>query len=284
MPKILAIYREITNSPNHEQDDMLILRAVAEELNALGAATTLLAPEKIGEVNPRDWDAVIPMCENPPALKTISAWKGPHIINSMTAVLNCYRVNMTPLMQNCAGIHPKTEIIPTEALGTGEPAASFGAKGAWIKRGDVHNTCDHDVVYIKTWAAGLAVRKDFESRGITRVVVQEHIDGDLVKFYAVGPMKWFGWFYHKDPTNRKNNFDLVKLENHAAEVARAVGLEVYGGDAIITPEGRIYVIDINSWPSFARVRNEVKKPIAEHIFAKVSGKHAGRKAAKGAVI
>ncbi|MDD4004654.1 MAG: hypothetical protein PHW69_05555 [Elusimicrobiaceae bacterium] len=284
MPKILAIYREITNSPNHEQDDTLILRAVAEELSKLGAETALLEPEKIGSVNPAEWDAVIPMCENPPALKTIAGWKGPHIVNPVEAVLNCYRVNMTPLMSACGEIHPKTEIIPTEALGAGKPVSCFGPKGAWVKRGDVHNTCDHDVVYIGNWADAMAVRRDFEPRGITSVVVQEHIDGDLVKFYAVGPLKWFGWFYHSDPANRTHSFDLEKLENHAAQVARAVGLEVYGGDAIITPQGRIYVIDINSWPSFARVRDEVKTPIAQHIYAKVSGKHAGRRAVKGAVL
>lgn len=283
MPKILAIYRETTNSPNHEQTDLLILQAVADELNKLGAETVLLEPEKINTVNPAHWDAVIPMCENPPALKTIAGWKEPLVINPVSAVLNCYRVNMTPLMTACGGIHPDTEIIPTENLGGGTKPASCGEKGAWIKRGDVHNTCDHDVVYIKNWSGCDAVRRDFESRGITRVVVQEHIDGELIKFYAVGPLKWFGWFYHNNPTNKTVRFDLVKLENHAAEVARTVGLEVYGGDAIITPEGRIYVIDINSWPSFARVRDEVKKPIAQHIYARVTGKHAGRKAAKGAV-
>ena len=36
--------------------------------------------------------------------------------------------------------------------------------------------------------------------------------------------------------------------------AKAVKVEVFGGDAIVTPDGKIYIIDINSWPSFARVR------------------------------
>jgi hypothetical protein len=52
-------------------------------------------------------------------------------------------------------------------------------------------------------------------------------------------------------------------------------LEVYGGDAIITPESKIYVIDINSWPSFARVRDEAKVHIAEHIYSKKIDKVTG---------
>ncbi|MFA6584658.1 MAG: hypothetical protein WCS77_10210 [Elusimicrobiaceae bacterium] len=286
MPKILAVYREKTNSPNREQDDALILEAVARELETLGAQVKLIEPSAISAVNPDEWDAVIPMCENPPALITIGKWAKPLLMNPVSAVFNCYRVNMTPLMTACDGIHPQTEIRAITDI-PGKTAPAFcGEKGVWIKRGDVHNTCDHDVVYVKTWADSAAVRADFESREITKVVIQEHIDGDLIKFYGVGPFKWFGWFYHSTPQAREYKFDLQTLESYAASVAKAVGLEVYGGDAIITPQGRIYIIDINSWPSFARVRNDVKKPIAEHIYgrvAKKTGKTRNGITAKGAV-
>jgi D-alanine-D-alanine ligase-like ATP-grasp enzyme len=55
----------------------------------------------------------------------------------------------------------------------------------------------------------------------------------------------------------------------AAAGAGALNLDIFGGDAIITPEGRIYLIDINSWPSFARVRTEAAVQIAWQLRARL---------------
>ena len=57
--------------------------------------------------------------------------------------------------------------------------------------------------------------------------------------------------------------------------AKAVKVEVFGGDAIVTPVGKIYIIDINSWPSFARVRAEASVQIARRLrlrLRQVAGK------------
>lgn len=268
----LAIYREITNSPNRETDDALILRDVATELKKLGAKVKLLQPENLALINPAKWDVVVAMCENLPALKTIEPWqKNTIFVNTIDAVFNCYRTNMTPLMQSCNHLHPPTEIRYTKDL-TGKPPAFFGRKGVWIKRGDVHNQCNNDVVFVKNWQTCKKIQKDFHRREIQTVCIQKHIDGDLVKFYAVGPLKWFDWFYHKPDESKKYKFSERKLEVCAATVAQKVGLEVYGGDAIVTSAGNIYIIDINSWPSFAKVREKVKYPIAKHIFDKAESK------------
>lgn len=268
----LSIYRETTNSPNRETDDALILEAVAGELRKLGAKIKLLRPENLNSINPKKWDVIVPMCENLPALKTIQPWQKHSIfINTIDAVFNCYRINMTPLMQSCNHLHPPTEIRYTKEL-SANPPKFFGSKGVWLKRGDVHNQCNHDVVYVKDWADCRKVQKDFHRREIQTVCIQKHIDGDLIKFYGVGPLKWFDWFYHNPNDAKKHKFDGHRLEVCAATVAEKVGLEVYGGDAIITSNGKIYVIDINSWPSFAKVRGKVKYPIAKHIADKVESK------------
>ncbi|NLO90365.1 MAG: hypothetical protein GX410_00030 [Elusimicrobia bacterium] len=267
--KCLAVFRETTNSPNRENDDALILKAVTEELVKLNVYTSLIEPESLPFIDPADWDAVLPMCENPPALKTIGGWKkGPLVLNPISAVLNCYRVNMTPLMVNCGDVHPRTELRPLTGI-PGKPPAFWNGQGAWLKRGDVHNTCNHDVVYVGSWEESAAVKADFLTRNITSAVIQEHIPGDLIKFYGVGPMKWFHWFYHKPEAACNYKFDGKDLERSAAVIARAVGLEIYGGDAIVTPQGRIYVIDINSWPSFSRVRHDIKRHIASHVHERI---------------
>ena len=52
---------------------------------------------------------------------------------------------------------------------------------------------------------------------------------------------------------------------------------MFGGDAIVTPDGKIYIIDINSWPSFARVRAEASVQIARRLRLRLR-QVAGRKA------
>jgi len=267
--KCLGIFREITNSPNRENDDALILKAVTEELTKLGCETHLIEPENIHTVNPDEWDVVLPMCENYPALKTIDSWEWkPLLLNPPASVLNCYRSKMVPLIQqHCPELFPKTEMRYLKDL-TAKPPKFWNENGAWIKRGDVHNTCTHDVHFAGKWEDTKEVKRDFESREITGAVIQEHIPGDLIKFYGVGPMKWFDWFYHNPSQVAKYHFERKELEKCAAKVAEAVSLEIYGGDAIITPKGKIYIIDVNSWPSFARVRNEARVHIARHAYAR----------------
>ena len=280
MIRILGVFRETTNSPNREHDDTLILKAVGEELAKLGAEVYFAEPQSVPGIDPAAWDAVIAMCENPPVIKKIKAWGGKTLLlNSMEGVLNCYRVNMTPRLAATPGLHPRTELLALSEMMAKPP--SFVAKdGAWIKRGDVHNMTDHDVVFVKKWTDAKRVHDDFKNRGITHVAVQEHIQGDIIKFYGVGPGKWFSWFYHRPQEVGSYAFDQAALASRAAEAAGALNLEIYGGDAIVTPEGRIYIIDINSWPSFARVREEVKTHIAKHIYDRARNFKRGSAATK----
>jgi hypothetical protein len=101
------------------------------------------------------------------------------------------------------------------------------------------------------------------------MAVQRHTDGDLIKFYGVGPGQWFTWFYHDPSTARRLPFELEDLAAQAELAASAVRVEIFGGDAIVTPDGKIFVIDINSWPSFARVRAEASVQIARRLRARL---------------
>ncbi len=266
--RCLAIFREITNSPNRENDDALILKAVCDELIKLGIKVHLIEPEVIDDVVNEKWDIVVPMCENPENLEKIKNIDA-LFVNNVQSVYNCYRINMFSLvMKNCPEIFPESIIRRMEEF-PGEKPDFFELKGVWIKRGDVHNTCLHDVHYVKKWEDAIKVKEDFQTRNIKEVLIQKHIEGDLIKFYGVGPGKWFEWFYHKPSIVKKHKFDIEELHKRASRFANAVGVEVYGGDAIITEKSEIYIIDINSWPSFARVRDRVKKAIANHIYEKI---------------
>ena len=55
------------------------------------------------------------------------------------------------------------------------------------------------------------------------------------------------------------------VEAMAEHAAEALGLVIYGGDAIISPEGKITLIDLNDWPSFAPCRGAAASAIAKFL-------------------
>jgi hypothetical protein len=111
----------------------------------------------------------------------------------------------------------------------------------------------------------------FATRGIPFVVAQEHVPGDLVKFYglrnALAPLEsnWFEWFYHRDKGMLGYSFDPSYLRRTAFAAATALGLEIFGGDAIIRANGDPVIVDVNAWPSFARYRDRAAQLIADHL-------------------
>lgn len=274
MVKCLGIYRELQNSPNRETDDALILKAVIEQLALQRVDTCLVEPERLDEIDLERYDMIVPMCETYPRLMRLlkaAESSGTLLVNHPNAVLNCYRTRMIPLFEKARVRFPQTEIRSVSS------AAAIPPRGAWLKRGDVHNTCLRDVVFVRTRDEYEQVRSDFGNREIASLLVQHHVDGDLIKFYGVGPGQWFTWFYHDPSSARRLPFELEDLAVEAEKAAAALGLEVFGGDAIISPDGPIYLIDINSWPSFARVRHEAAIQIARRLRARLRQSEAQRK-------
>ncbi len=271
--KALGILREAQNSPNRESDDALILKAVMDQLSILKTETAVMAPEDFDRADISGYDIVVPMCETYPRLmrlKKIEAETGVMVINPADSVLGCYRTRMLASFALTPGLsYPPTEVRRTSAEANASAPAFEADGGYWVKRGDVHNTCSYDVVYARTWTEADAIRREFESREIKDMAVQRHTDGDLIKFYGVGPGQWFTWFYHDPSTARRLPFELEDLAAQAELAAKVVAVEIFGGDAIVTPEGKIFVIDINSWPSFARVRSEAAVQIARRLRARL---------------
>ncbi|MDE2291535.1 MAG: hypothetical protein KGL53_05585, partial [Elusimicrobia bacterium] len=126
------------------------------------------------------------------------------------------------------------------------------------------------------WESAEAILADFAQREIRHWVVQAHVPGDLVKFYGVGPGRWFTWFYHDPVRAARTPFDLDALAEQAARGAAALGLEVFGGDAIIGAGGAVTLLDLNSWPSFALVRRGAAVQISWHLQRRLKAAPAGR--------
>jgi hypothetical protein len=267
--KALGIYRETQNSPGRESDDALILKAVMDQLSILKTECVLMTPEEFDRAETKGFDLIVPMCETYPRLmrlKKIEADTGVVVVNPADTVLGCYRTRMLESFAKTPGLnYPPTEVRRTTPEANKKAPAYDAPQGWWLKRGDVHNTCAFDVVFAKDWAEAEAIRREFESREIKDLAIQRHTDGDLIKFYGVGPGQWFTWFYHDPSTARRLPFEIEDLAQQAELAASAVKVEVFGGDAIVSPDGKINIIDINSWPSFARVRTEAAVQIARRL-------------------
>ena len=130
----------------------------------------------------------------------------------------------------------------------------------------MHAVHKEDVTLASTDEEELTLLREFYARDIRQAILQEHLEGDTVKFYAVRESDLFHWYYLNGV--RRTPFSDGRLREIASVAAETLGLYVYGGDAIIAQDGSISIIDINDWPSFAPVREKASRAIAELVFRK----------------
>lgn len=273
-----GIFRERAHSPGREFDDAEILRLTGKHLDAMGfhvgLKTTDEFPARVSGPPPMTFM----MCEQTRILEELRRWeqRGVRIVNSPVSVLNTYRERMVPLFEQARVSSPASRIMPTNI----SAVACTGA--VWVKRGDVHSTQEGDVSFAATGVEAEQALRRLALRGVQSAVVQDHIAGDLLKFYGIGrpDLKprdgtWFRWFYHKDQRIAGHSFDSETLADLVYRAAAALGLEIYGGDAIVSEGGAVTLIDLNAWPSFALYRDEA----AEHIAAYLAERFLGERSA-----
>jgi hypothetical protein len=270
-----GIFRERTNSPGRETDDAEILRLTAKHLEAAGFQVTLKSAEEVGSLTEARPRCVFLMCEGLEVLRQLETWRAAGVahVNEPSGVLNTYRQRMIARFAD-AGV----PFIESRVVRTNERPHPGGLP-VWVKRADVHNTQDGDVVFAATDDAVWSALAGLAERGIERAVLQPHVLGDLIKFYGIGPVAanpdgepdWFRWFYHKGQRIAGHRFDERRLAQHVRQAAAALGLEVYGGDVIVTPAGDIVLLDLNAWPSFALYRDEAAVAIASYLYLRFRG-------------
>ena len=147
-----------------------------------------------------------------------------------------------------------------------------------MKRGDASAQSKEDVRYCRDKQELEEVKKAFANKGIKDIVVQAHINGDLIKFYGIDGADFFKIYYPGDDGISKFGDELIngkprhiyfeceELKNAAGQLARVVSTPIYGGDAIVNDDGDYFIIDFNDWPSFSRCREEAASAIANYVM------------------
>ena len=181
-PDCWGIFREEAHSPGRESDDTEILRLTAKQLEALGFQVSLKNPEEIAGAGERPRFMFL-MCEGAHVLGQLALWeaRGVRQVNSPVAVFNTYRDRMIAQFAEAGVPFIASRVVPTTGPRPSEPSP------VWVKRADVHNTQDGDVVFAATDAAVASALRGLAARGIPRAVIQPPVEGDLIKFYGVGP-------------------------------------------------------------------------------------------------
>jgi hypothetical protein len=277
-----GIFRELEHSPGREADDAGILTAAGRRLEETGAgwAVAYRAP---GELTGRERELptlAFAMCEGRSALERLAQWesRGVCVVNRPRAVSATHRETAIPLLEAVRVPVPDTLVLDcAETLPSGDARLSL-FEACWVKQATEHKTREGDVVFATDASGVRDALVHLRGRQIPRAVVQRHVEGDLVKFYGVSlpttadpppAPAWFEWFHPREKTVAGYAFDEAALRDIACRAAGALGLEIWGGDAIVTPEGEILVIDVNAWPSFALYRDVAADRIAAHLASRL---------------
>lgn len=275
---IAGIRRGNQFSPNHIGNDAAIFSLTAEHLRRWGCVVNEYIESDLLLSDPKE-KAIFNMVRDWKSIHKLQELedKGYTVINSGYGIENCTREKMTRLLMSRQISHPNSLILqtnedPTEAL------EKAGFYNCWIKRGDFHAIHREDVTYVRNPEEAKAILKEYAIRGIQTAVINEHLVGDLVKFYGVTGTDFFYWFYPSNLHHSKFGleaingtaqgipFDEGKLRTICNNAADVLNIHIYGGDCIVAEDGQMRLIDFNDWPSFAPCREEAAQHIAKRIL------------------
>lgn len=265
---VLGVAREPRFSPGKAEADLAILRLTFDWLAARGVQTRRASGQ-----DPGSWgnppSLVLSMAQGDKALDRLAQWeaRGVPVLNATKSVRLCSRR---------AALFSRLQEAPFEGFRVpraffSAPAEAAGAlKGwefpVWVKRGDFHALGPEDVLKVNA-AEGLEpALSSFAGRGVDRILCQEHIEGEGIKFYGVGRERFWFW---RGRAERRHLPYADALSAMGRDASARLGLDIYGGDAIITPEGGIFLVDLNDWPSFTGCQADASDAIAALAFERL---------------
>jgi hypothetical protein len=280
--EILGVHRNRKFSPNHIGNDDAIFSLTAKELEKLGCKITICCEDEFLNAEAINHQKIFTMARQKEVVGKLQKLEknGTQVVNSAFGIENCFRTNLTNALNLNNIPVADSYIVPTSYTGD-EVFDSITGKGYWIKRGDFHAIHKEDVSFARSKEEAKEILREYALRDIPDAVISKHLVGDLVKFYGVRGTDFFFWFYPYDNNHHKYSeyqsingdsvyysFDQSELQKVATEAAGVVGIDVYGGDAIVGKDGIFRIIDLNDWPSFAPCRDQAAGHIAQMLYQK----------------
>lgn len=277
--KIAGIVRGNCYSPNHVGNDAAVFNETIRHLELAGYEVTTYTEEDV--LNREVLEPVIfTMARSKEVVEKLKEYenRGAVVVNSGYGISNCTREQMTRLLVDNNIPHPRSIITPTKDHHIAQRLKEEGVDNCWIKRGDFHAIHREDVTYVRHIEEAEGILSEYALRGIPNAVINEHLVGDLVKFYGVAGSDFFYWFYpfnmnhskfgHEQINGKATGIAFSVEDMHAIceRSAQVLKVKIYGGDCIISPEGEIRIIDFNDWPSFAPCRDQAAPHIARCII------------------
>ena len=277
--KIAGIVRGNCYSPNHVGNDAAVFNETSRHLELAGYEVTTYTEEDV--LNREVLEPVIfTMARSKEVVEKLKEYenRGAVVVNSGYGISNCTREQMTRLLVDNNIPHPRSIITSTKDHHIAQRLKEEGMDNCWIKRGDFHAIHREDVTYVRHIEEAEGILSEYALRGIPNAVINEHLVGDLVKFYGVAGSDFFYWFYpfnmnhskfgHEQINGKATGIAFSVEDMHAIceRSAQVLKVKIYGGDCIISPEGEIRIIDFNDWPSFAPCRDQAAPHIARCII------------------
>ncbi len=264
--RAIGIYREPEFSPGKVEADAAILDAAMAELEREGIETYTLDARAFAAAPPPPAELVFAMCQGADALKRLAELeqRGAIAINSALAIRNCYRDLLGLGLARAGVATPPAALIATSgALDLRALAGLDLSLAIYVKRGDLHALGPDDVQRVRGRPQLEAALQSFARRGIRRAYVQQEMAGRVVKFYGVSGG---GYFAALADDGEVPEGAIPELAGAANRAAGALGVEVWGGDAVLG-DGRFAIVDFNDWPSFSRVREPAARAIVRRALA-----------------
>lgn len=272
---LLGVSRGGEFSPNMQGSDEAIFRAVASGLTDAGFEVECCSETEYVTAS-FEADAIFTMARSAEALSKLlqAEAAGTIVVNSPRGILNAVRRSMTEKLLAASVPHPESWIVdsPPSELPSFGPSDAF-----WIKRADGCAQVADDVCFVTSFEQLAEAIERFRSRGIAQLVINRHLEGDLVKFYGVQGTPFFHCYYPSEGGHSKFGLEAInglpqhypfsgeQLKREADRAALVLSVPVYGGDCIVAPDGSFSIIDFNDWPSFSCCREEAARAICQYI-------------------
>lgn len=264
-----------------EPDLSAVTREAVARLRSMGADVELVVPERqaydLACIHPRH-DLYVLKSKSRLALAVAGALgrRGAAVVNTVrSCVLTRDKITATALMA-AAGVP-----VPA-SWATGDPGrlrgpaqeaplwlkASRGSRGQGVRR--LAEAAELSTVTAPSDCWGLPeplfAQREVESSG-----------RDL-KVFVAGPRAWAitRVFPARTPEDKLGRPAALapEIEDAALRCGRALGLELYGVDFLVSPRG-FAAVDVNAFPGFKGVA-EAPAAIAAHLFERALGARGGR--------